>query len=323
MAPRPDNPFRADGEWLRTQLHDHTVESDGELSPEDHVARYDALGFDVIAITDHWKVTRIASTPRMLVMTGAELAVDPLGPGRYTEILAIGIDEIPDDPGGDRRYWEPIDNYEFKTFPDLTTAAAEIERQGGAGFVAHPYWSGLPPEVVIGAERLTGLELYNASSEREDGRGDSSYVWDLALEAGRSLVAIATDDCHYPDTDYGAAWTMVRAGARTPDAVLDALRAGRTYSSNGPAIADVERDGDNVEVRCSSASTVRFQSRHEVGWAARVDRGRTEQVRILERDDDGLIRRARLLGPTDPAPEPYLRIVVEDAAGRRAWTNPI
>jgi hypothetical protein len=323
MPDRPENPFRAAGEWLRTQLHDHTIESDGELSPEEHVALYDSLGFDVVAVTDHWKVTRVASTSRMLVMTGAELAVDPLGPGRYTEILAIGIDHIPDDPGGDRRYWEPIDNYEFKTFPDLSAAAAEIGRQGGAAFVAHPYWSGLSPEVVIAAEGLTGLELFNASSEREDGRGDSSYVWDLALEAGRPLSAIATDDCHYPDTDYGAAWTMVRATERTSEGVLDALRAGRTYCSNGPAIVDIQRDGDDIEVRCSPAATVRFQSRHEVGWAARIDRGRNEHVRIVERDGDGRIVRARLVGPTDPPAEPYLRIVVEDAAGRRAWTNPI
>jgi hypothetical protein len=320
---RPQNPFRTEGEWLRTQLHDHTVESDGELSPEDHVALYDSLGFDVVAITDHWKVTRVPSTAGTLVLTGAELAVDPIGPGRYTEILAIGIEQIPEDPGGDRRYWEPIDNYFFMTFPDLTTAAAEIARQEGAAFVAHPYWSGLPPEAVIEADGLTGLELFNASSEREDGRGDSSYVWDLALEAGCDLAAIATDDCHYGDTDYGDAWTMVRATDRTRDAVLEALRARRTYCSNGPEIVDVERDGEDVEVRCSPASTVRFQSRYEVGWSARVDRDRGEPVRILERDADGMILRARLVGPTDPPPEPFLRIVVQDDRGRRAWTNPI
>ena len=34
---------------------------------------------------------------RLLDMTGAELAVDPLGPERYSEILAIGISEIPED----------------------------------------------------------------------------------------------------------------------------------------------------------------------------------------------------------------------------------
>ena len=54
-----------------------------------------AAGFDVLVFTDHWRLTRMPSTPHLLVMTGAELAVDPLGPERYSEILAIGIDELP------------------------------------------------------------------------------------------------------------------------------------------------------------------------------------------------------------------------------------
>ena len=262
------------------------------------------------------------TSEHLLVITGAELAVDPLGKGRYTEILAIGIDELPEDPGGDRAYWERIDNYDFKTFPDLSTAAAFITGQGGAAFVAHPYWSGLPPEVIVNAEGLTGLELFNASSERESGRGDSSYIWDLALEAGRSLSAIATDDSHYPLFDIGDAWTMVRAADRSRDAVLDSLRAGRTYASNGPVLHDVRRDGDRIEVRCSPCVSVCLQTRYQEGWAVRADhRGRQEGARILQRSDAGLVVRAEFR----PAIEglPFVRVVATDAEGRRAWTNPV
>src|SRR3989442_6214912 len=168
------NPFQTEGIWLKTALHTHTSESDGELSPDAHAAHHEWAGFDVLAITDHWTLTSVPSTEHLLVITGAELAVDPLARGRYTEILAIGIDEIPEDPGGDRAHWGPIDNYVFKTFPDLTTAAACITEQGGAAYVAHPYWSGLPPHVVVEAENLTGVELFNSSAERETGRADSS-----------------------------------------------------------------------------------------------------------------------------------------------------
>jgi hypothetical protein len=44
----------------------------------------------------------------------------------------------------------PIENHVFKTFPDHPTAASHITGQGGVCYIAHPYWSGLPPEVVIG-----------------------------------------------------------------------------------------------------------------------------------------------------------------------------
>jgi hypothetical protein len=311
-----------DGIWLKTALHTHTSDTDGELPPRAVAEHYQWAGFDVLAITDHWTLTSVPSNEHLLVITGAELAVDPLGKGRYTEILAIGIDEIPEDPGGDRAYWERIDNYDFKTFPDLSTAAAFITGQGGAAFVAHPYWSGLPPEVILNAEGLTGLELFNASSERENGRGDSSYIWDLALEAGRSLSAIATDDSHYPLFDIGDAWTMVRAADRSRDAVLDSLRAGRTYASNGPALHDVHRDGDRIEVRCSPCVSVCLQTRYQEGWAVRADhRGRQEGARILQRSDTGLVVLAEFRPPFEDLP--FVRVVAMDAEGRRAWSNPL
>jgi hypothetical protein len=311
-----------EGIWLKTALHTHTSDTDGELPPRAVAEHYEWAGFDVLAITDHWTLTSVPSSDHLLVITGAELAVDPLGEGRYTEILAIGIDEIPEDPGGDRAYWERIDNYDFKTFPDLSTAAAFITGQGGAAFVAHPYWSGLPPEVILNAEGLTGLELFNASSERENGRGDSSYIWDLALEAGRSLSAIATDDSHYPLFDVGDAWTMVRAADRSRDAVLDSLRAGQTYASNGPVLHDVRRDGDRIEVRCSPCVSVCLQTRYQEGWAVRADhRGRQEGARILQRSDTGAVVHAEFRPPI--ADLPFVRVVATDAQGRRAWTNPL
>ncbi|MEX2274007.1 MAG: hypothetical protein WEA10_00360 [Actinomycetota bacterium] len=315
------NPFEADGQWLKAALHTHTSDTDGDLRPQAHADHYEWAGFDVCAITDHWTLTHVPSSEHLLVITGAELAVDPLGDGRYTEILAIGIDDIPDDPGGDRRFWERVDNYDFKTFSDLTTAAAHITGQGGAAFVAHPYWSGLPPRVILEAEGLTGIELYNASAARENGRGDSSYVWDLALESGMSLSAIATDDSHYPAFDIGDAWTMIRAPERSSEAVVEALRAHLTYASHGPTIHDVRRDGAAIEVHTSPCHSIVFQTRWELGWSVRADhRGRQEQTRILERDDHGAIVRARL--QTDEQ-VPYVRVVATDDRGRSAWTNPI
>jgi hypothetical protein len=313
------NPFAGDGVWLKAALHTHTARSDGDLDPAAHVRHHAWMGFDVCAITDHWTLTREPSTERLLVIQGAELAVDPLGPGRYTEILAIGIEDIPEDPGGDRAAWGPIDNYYFKTFPDLSAAGANISSQGGVSFVAHPYWSGLPPEVLLAAEHIEGIELFNSSAERENGRGDSSYVWDLTLEAGKRFFGFGTDDCHYPGFDIGGAWTMVRAADRSEPAFLDALRRGMTYASAGPAIVDVQVDGAGVEVRCSPASSVVLMSRYEAGWGVRADhRNRQEEAEVLERDETGRILRARFSPTMDL---PYRRIVVEDAGGRKAWTN--
>jgi hypothetical protein len=316
------DPFDVEGVWLKTALHNHTLRSDGDLEPEAHVRHHEWMGFDVCAITDHWKITKEPSTEHCLVLTGAELAADP-GPGmdNDSEILAIGIHDIPEDPGGDEARWAPIDNYHYKTFPDLSAAAAHITSQGGVAFIAHPYWSGMTLETLMAVEGVVGLEVWNASSERENARGDSSYMWDLALERGPSLWGFATDDSHYPGFDIGDGWTMVRAAERSEASVLEALRRGHTYATNGPRILDVAHDGEALEVRCGPARQVTLASHREHGWAVRADqRGLLQDARILERDDHGLVTRVRF---TPPAGLPYRRLVIEDATGRKAWTNPL
>ncbi len=316
------NPWLGEGEWLRTALHLHSLESDGTVGPSELVKAYAADGFDVVALTDHWKVTKEPSIEGTLVIPGAELAVDPLDEGRYSEVLAIGIEDIPEDPGGDRRYWEPIDNYAFKTFPDYTTAAANINGQGGVAFMCHPYWSGHPPDVLLAAEGLAGIELFNASAERENGRGDSSYLWDLALEAGMTLSGIATDDTHYPEHDIGDGWVMVRAGDRTQEAVIAALRSGTFYASGGPELIRVERDGGHVEVACSPCFSVQVHSSWERGWFVQADHRHTgEMSNIDSTANDGLITRASF--DIDDPDARYFRVVATDGIGRKAWSNVI
>ena len=169
---------------------------------------------------------------------------------------------------------------------------------------------------------MAGLEVFNSGAQRDGGRGDSSYLWDLALEAGRPLLGIATDDAHYPMFEIGDAWTMIRAAERSSEAVVAALGAGLTYASTGPVLHDVRRDGDGVEVRSSPCLSIVLQSCYEQGLAVRADhRGRQEHARILERADDGLVVRARF--DISGLDVPYLRLVASDASGGAAWTNPI
>ena len=107
-----------------------------------------------------------------------------------------------------------------------------------------------------GLRGLVGLEVWNAGCELEVGRGDSSLHWDEALERGRNLFALATDDSHHPGYDSGFAWTMVRAEEKSQEAVLAALRTGSFYGSTGPEITSVELADDVVTVRCSPAASV-------------------------------------------------------------------
>lgn len=301
------NPFDTSGEWLRCALHAHTTNSDGELAPDLLVRHYDWAGFDVLAITDHWVRTVERSTKRLLVIPGTELNAQAGGPEHDAHVLALGVDAdpvLPDD-----------------VFAPLQEVVAWIVENQGVPYIAHTYWSGLRTDQFADCDGLVGLEVWNAGCELELGRGDASVHWDEALERGRPLLGIATDDAHNPGFDSGFAWTMVRAAERSRVAVLDALRTGSFYASAGPELHAVDVSEDSIEVRCSPvASVTLFAGRHR---GARVNAGRLgypHNGRIVERDDAGLITVCSL---DRPRSAPYGRVEVADPVGRRAWTNPL
>ena len=170
-------------------------------------------------------------------------------------------------------------------------------------------------------DNVVGMEVYNAGCELETGRGLSVVHWDELLESGRLCPAIAGDDSHYPAYDSDLAWTWVKAAERSQSAVLAALAEGSCYSSTGPLIHDVVRDGDSVEVRCTPCRSVTLVSGKATGAAVHTGRlGYRHAGRELECDRDGLVVHARLDIPPSAR---YVRIEVADAAGRKAWANPI
>jgi hypothetical protein len=300
-------PFEGDGVWLRCALHAHTTNSDGEPPPEMLVRHYDWAGYDVLAITDHWVRTVERSTRSLLVIPSIELNATCGGPTEDAHVLALGVEADPEPPPNG--------------FEPLQDVVDWITANGGLPYLAHTYWSGLRTEQWEACEGLLGIEVWNSGCELEVGRGDSSLHWDEALERGRPLQALATDDSHHPGYDSGFAWTMVRAVEKTQEAVLDALRAGRFYGSTGPTIESVDLDAGAVTVRCSPAASVTLYSSRCRGARANAGRlGYPNASEILERDPQGLITAVRL---ERPPLAPYGRVEVSDAGGHRAWTNPL
>lgn len=320
------NPFRIEGEWVKAQFHAHSLRSDGEVEPEVVAREYHRHGFDVLTISDHWTMTKVDAPEELLLIPGAELMVDPVAGPMCPEFLAIGIDDVPEEPGGDPANWYPYENCVIRTFATFDDGVAFVESFGGAAIVCHPSWSGLPQETMFAARGMHGVEVWNASAHRENDRGDSSYVWDLALDDGHEFAPFATDDSHYGATDLNDAWTMVRVLNRSREAVVTALRAGHIYASNGPSIIDIEQDGDAVEAVVSPARDVWLHSGWEDGIGLSAgERGRTDQGQILERDETGLLTRVRFEPGADAWPAKrdrrWWRLVVEDGTGRRAWSN--
>ena len=283
----------------------HTTNSDGELAPRALVKHYGRAGYDVVALTDHWHRSEAPSTPELVVLPGVELNC-LLPEDRDGHVLGIGIERDPAELEGERR--------------DLAATGDWIVDAGGVAYLAHPYWTGARSGGIELPQSVTGIEVFNAGCELEVGRGLSSVHWDELLQDGRICPALVTDDSHHPGFDSDHAWTWIRA-ERNRDSILDALRAGRFYGSTGPLIHDVEATDGEVVVRCTSARSVALMTGKSSGTAVNAGRlGYRHGADILDVSPDGGILAARL---DLPETAPFARVEVTDAAGRRAWTNPV
>ncbi len=254
------DPFTGEGTWLRCALHAHTTESDGDLPPAALAAHYARAGYDVLAITDHWRITPEPEHGPILVVPGVELNCELPG-ARDGHVLGYGLAA------------EPEELRELAgTYADLAATGDWIVAHGGVAYLAHPYWTGVTAGTLELPSSVTGIEVFNTGCELEVGRGLSTVHWDELAESGTLCPALATDDSHHPGFDSDHAWTWLRAEAATVDAVLDALRSGSFYGSQGPMFEAVRRDGDAIDVACSPCRSVILVSGRTTGAAVHAGR---------------------------------------------------
>jgi predicted metal-dependent phosphoesterase TrpH len=89
-------PWATDGIWLKCALHAHTTRSDGELSPRDLAGHYARAGYDVLALTDHWRISNDDSVDGLTVIPSVEL--NCILPGaRDGHVLGYGVEATEDD----------------------------------------------------------------------------------------------------------------------------------------------------------------------------------------------------------------------------------
>ncbi len=286
------NPFDVPGQWYKGNLHTHTLESDGELSPEEACARYRDAGYSFLAITDHGTITdtRHLSGDDFVTVLGGEFGGKGAPSGRTYHIVVLGVE--PDWP-------RPDDD--AQAVIDATNAS------GGFAFVAHPYWSGLHTDDLLTLRDHAGVEVYNFTCYRGIGKGNSAIYWDVMLAQGVPVVGLGVDDSHGHYNDYLGGWICVKAEELTSEGMLTAIKSGCFYASSGPEIHDFRVEDGKAVARCSPAQAVNFISADSRG-------------RSIWRDDDTLFDEAEVELNGN---ERYVRLEVVDLRGRIAWSNPL
>ncbi|MDD2710157.1 MAG: CehA/McbA family metallohydrolase [Verrucomicrobiae bacterium] len=279
------NPFSQKGLWLKGNTHTHTTQSDGKLPPRETVLEYQKAGYDFLFLTDHWKRTEAPSPAGGPLVIAAE-ELDFFIGDQFFHIIGLGI----------QKEWA---RRKFRSLRELNRLA---KREKAILIVAHPYWSGNPSSLYQNTS-FFGIEVYNAVCDVLNGKGYSDVHWDDLLDAGQRILGFAADDYHRPNYIITPGWIMVKAAARTEAAILQAIRRGRFYSTQGPVIKNITLKKRLIEVTCSPASRIHFIANRCHGT---VIHGRN------------LTRASWQIPPHCK----YVRVECVDAAGKTAWSNP-
>jgi hypothetical protein len=316
-------PFGRSGRLFRGNLHTHTNRSDGGHSPEQVCASYRRQGYDFVAVTDHFlpeygfPITDTTPFRRddFTTLIGAELHAPALANGLAWHMVAVGLPAGFAPPGED------------ETGPQLAARAVDA---GAFLGLAHPVWYGVTVADLESIPAAHAIEVYNAVCGSLSDRAESWFHADQLLSNGRRVTAFGADDAHFrdfalavdqhaaspggpiPEDTYPAgfaAWVWVQAERLDPDLLLESLKRGRYYTSQGPRIHDIAIDDDRTRVTVISspvASVFVTGDPRVMSFAARHGTRLTETTLAIDAHRGS-----------------YCRVTVVDVDGKRAWSNPI
>ena len=307
--------------WYRGDLHTHTIHSDGHIDVAGRVREAQAQGLDFFVLTDHNTISGLIemarmATPGFLKLGGMELTTF------WGHALLLGT-----------RRW-----IDWRVRPGDGQMPAIARTAGAAGqlfVIAHPCSQDDPVCTGCGwhfDDAMPGpalvVEVWNGPWDGDSGNEGNLALWYAWLNQGHHLMASAGTDSHeqYGDV-HGQGFDIVYADALSEEAVLDAIRRGHLYLSDGPRLSlTAHADGQSPDVPAMMGDTVAGEA---VSVTCEWENCPPDtQVRVMV---DGLLRQAwpasvagRQSWVLRAGEDHWCVVEARDRAGRMAaLTNPI
>jgi hypothetical protein len=307
-APQPDPP-----RWFKGNTHTHTLNSDGDSTPDEVVRWYREHGYQFLVLTDHNFLTSVdglnalhGADQKFLIVRGEE--VTDAFQNKSLHINGLGVAARVAPQGG------------ASVVDVLQRNVDAIRRENGVPHINHPNfrWS-ITREELQQVRNNKLFEIFNGHPQTNNAGGGGvpgmEEAWDAILSAGTLgtvLYGVAVDDAHVfkqpgnPDVSGpGRGWIVVRAARLEARALLEAIERGDFYASTGVELADytVSDSRMTVAVKATPFSKYRIQF---VGKNGRVLRDVAEPAAAYEFQGD----------------EGYVRARVLESNGRMAWCQP-
>ena len=297
-------------QWFKGNTHAHTLESDGDSTPEEVTRWYKEHGYHFLVLTDHNVLTAVdglnakfASPGKFIVIKGEEVT-------SAFEGKAIHVNGLETKAKIGRQEGTSVQEI-------LQKSVDAVRAQEGVPHINHPNFTWALTADQLRAVRNNKLfEIYNGHPMVNNFGGGGiqgvEAAWDTILSHGVLLYGIAVDDAHHfkdPGNPKlagpGRGWVVVRSRELTARAILDAMERGDFYASTGVELTDyqVTATGMTVTVKKESYAKYRVQF---------IGRG-------------GQILSEALDSPatyTFRGNEGYVRARVLESNGRVAWLQP-
>ena len=297
--------------WYKGNLHTHTVNSDGDSTPDDVVRWYRERDYQFLVLTDHNYLTSVdglnavhGGDDRFLVVKGEEVT-DRFG-AKPIHINGLDVSRLVAPTGG-------------ASVLDLVQRTVDAIRDaGGVPSINHPnYGWAISPEELGQVQRTKLFEVFSGHPTVNNLGGGGvpglEETWDRILSSGKMLYGIAVDDAHYfkrPEDPTaprpGKGWVYVRSPRLEARALVEALERGDFYSSTGVQMQAIEASATALilAVKPEPSSKYRIQF---IGRQGRVlSEVATPTASYTFKGDEG-----------------YVRATVLESNGKVAWIQPV
>ena len=297
--------------WFKGNTHTHTLNSDGDSTPDEVVRWYREHSYNFLVLTDHNFLTTVdglnavhAAEGKFLVIRGEEVT-DHFGE-KPIHVNGLHLEKVVEPQGG-------------KSVADVVQRNVDaIRGAAGVPHINHPnYGWAISPEDLQKIERQKLFEIYNGHPQVNNmgGGGHPSLeeVWDMLLTGGKTVYGIAVDDAHHFKRPYdanasrpGQGWVVVRAERLAPEAILAAMERGDFYASTGVEITEYAATQDSITITIREPGTTKSRTTF-IGRNGAVLATVTSNPAVYKiRGDEG-----------------YVRAKVVDSNGKTAWMQPV
>ena len=232
--------------WFKGNLHTHTNKSDGDSSPETVVDWYSNNKYDFLVLSDHNHLTILDSNQtKLLLIPGEEITLNL----PYTiHINAIGIKKV----------IEPtLRSTKVKT---LQANIDNIISSGGLAEINHPNfrWA-LNEKDLVQVRGAHFIEVFNGNYNTHNygggGKKSVEEMWDEMLSKKIKIWGVAVDDSHHFKEEFaphrhnpGRGWVEVFAKNLSEKNILDSMRNGYFYFSNGVKFKNIKFNKEKIEL---------------------------------------------------------------------------